>query len=1170
MTSLFVGITGELVKYLIKNLTELSDEWLKQYILPTLSPYQKEKLNKTGNSLDNLDLAALLRIFDNAWYEISSHNNLRTEQRHYLKEMQTIRNRWAHIDSKGINKDDQYRDLDTIQRFLVMIDANEELINNVKHSKKALITDLSLQNKSKADNPIEEKLEFVIGKEVQLKTNPEIQGVIVSIIPGEPETRMIVYRNNRKETFYESQLELIQSNSELELLSLAEFNANITALQIRQPNVNTLYSLNTARIEFIPYQFRPVLKFIRSDRPRLLIADSVGVGKTIEAGLIIKELQARQNVNSILIICPKPLIIEKKWLIEMRRFDERFTQMDGPELRYCLEEYQKDGFWIEKHNKTIIPYSLLDDDLLYGYKKNNHKHPGLLDLDPPPHFDICIVDEAHHIRNEQTANYRVVKFFCEHSETVLFLTATPIQLGNRDLYVLLNSLRPDLIINEQNFIHMSEPNAHINIAAKAVRFAQTGWQDIASKALMDAKNTSWGRTMLSSNPVVLHILNDLNKENIEPERRVQMITEIENLHTFNSIINRTRRRDIEAITIRTPETFMVEFTPEQTFIHNQLLDIQRQILSIFRNSIPLNFMMATIRRQAASCILGLVPFLEDILNRHLNEIEWDEIGNEILDYSFITNIKEQINMMIGLCKTLSEDDPKLNKLKDIIRDKQKLDNNKIMVFSSFKHTLNYLYNQFLKDNIRVAMIYGDTSDEDRIIFRNRFELDRDNPEAIDIMLFSEVGCEGLDYQFCDTIVNYDLPWNPMRIEQRIGRIDRRGQKSPKIFIYNLITEGTIDADIYTRCLYRIGIFENSIGDSEEILGEITTELKSIGENLMLTPEERNLQLQQLADNEIRKIQEEEKLEKQQFELFGIDLPNKQNDSDIEKASSYWLTPKMLEQMISIYLKKKLKKEIDYFLGEKDIKNLRLSQEARSSLLSDFQALKISQNEVSHQWELYLKGGDPNLQVTFNPSAEINNPKIVLLNPTHPLIKQAAEFFNSNNNAYTLIEVADSQFEPGSYDFALYRWQMYGLKTDLKLQTVCSSEIVGKNITQLLEKSFETTNKSYNNIMAEHWDYLDKIHYQLWLKEKEEHKMHISEQVEFLKESLRTTHKARIEFINEQIVKVTDDKIKRMHLASLRNAEADFARRMQDLEIAVEKADIIANVIMYGIIKITGE
>ncbi len=1170
MTSLFENITRELVKYLLKNLPELSEEWWEQYVLLALNPFQKEKMNKTKNSLDNLDLSSLLRIFDNAWYPISTHNNLRTVHKYYLKELQSIRNHWIVIDGKSTNKDDQYRDLDTIQRFLTMIEADTELINKVKQLKKALITDLSLQTKAQDDNSMEEKLEFAIGNEVQLKTNPDIQGVIVSISYGEPETRIIVYGKNGKETFYESQLKLMQNKTELELLSLAEFNANITSLQIRQPNINTLYSLNSARIDFIPYQFRPVLKFIKSDRPRLLIADSVGVGKTIEAGLIIKELQARQDVNKILIICPKPLIIEKKWLIEMRRFDERFTQIDGPELRYCLEEYQKDGFWLEKHNKTIIPYSLLDDDLLYGYNANNQKHPGLLDLDPPPHFDIVIVDEAHHIRNEQTANYRVVKFFCEHSETVLFLTATPIQLGNRDLFVLLNTLRPDLIINEQNFIHMSEPNVYINTAAKAVRIAQPGWQEIAYKAIMDAIETSWGRTMLSSNPIVIRILNDLQKEQIEPERRVQMITEIENLHTFNSTINRTRRRDIEAITIRTPETFMVEFTSEQAFIHNKLLDIQRQILSIFRNSIPLNFMMATIRRQAASCILGLVPFLEDILNRHLNEIVWDEIGNEIPDYSFITDITGQIHTMIELCKTLSEDDPKLNKLKEIIEEKQKIDNNKIMIFSSFRHTLNYLYNQLVKNNVRVAMISGDTSDEDRIIFRNRFELDRNSPEAIDIMLFSEVGCEGLDYQFCDTIVNYDLPWNPMRIEQRIGRIDRRGQKSPKIFIYNLITQGTIDADIYTRCLERIGIFENSIGDSEEILGEITSELKSIGENLLLTPEERNLQLQQLADNEIRKLQEEEKLEKQQYELFGLDLPNKQVDNAIEKASSYWLSPKMLEQMTSIYLKKKLKKEYDYFLGEKEIKNLRLSQEARSSLLSDFQALKISPNEVSHQWELYLKGGDPNLQVTFNPSTAIDNPKIILLNPTHPFIKQAAEFFSPNNNAYTLIEVSDSQFESGIYDFAIYKWQMYGLKTDLKLQTVCSSEIVGKNITQLLEKANETTTLSYNNIIAEHWDYLDKIHYKLWLKEKEEHKMHISEQVEFLKESLRTTHKARIEFINDQIAKVTEEKIKRMHLASLRNAEADFARRMQDLEIAVEKAEIIANVIMYGIIKIKGE
>ena len=86
--------------------------------------------------------------------------------------------------------------------------------------------------------------------------------------------------------------------------------------------------------------------------------------------------------------------------------------------------------------------------------------------------------------------------------------------------------------------------------------------------------------------------------------------------------------------------------------------------------------------------------------------------------------------------------------------------------------------------------------------------------ALDVLLSSEVGCEGLDFQFCDFLVNYDLPWNPMRIEQRIGRIDRYGQKSEAVVIVNLITPDTVDADIYERCLMRIGVFQHAIGGNE--------------------------------------------------------------------------------------------------------------------------------------------------------------------------------------------------------------------------------------------------------------------------------------------------------------------------------------------------------------------
>jgi SNF2 family DNA or RNA helicase len=113
----------------------------------------------------------------------------------------------------------------------------------------------------------------------------------------------------RNPNHYASQLKPEDvSDDEPEFFPCEQFHAYLTALQIRYPGLSTLYSLNAARVDFIPYQFRPVLRFIRSDRPRLLIADGVGVGKTIEAGLILRELQARRDIRSVLIVCPRPLV----------------------------------------------------------------------------------------------------------------------------------------------------------------------------------------------------------------------------------------------------------------------------------------------------------------------------------------------------------------------------------------------------------------------------------------------------------------------------------------------------------------------------------------------------------------------------------------------------------------------------------------------------------------------------------------------------------------------------------------------------------------------------------------------------------------------------------------------------------------------------------------------
>ena len=128
--------------------------------------------------------------------------------------------------------------------------------------------------------------EFKLGQIVFLKADPSTRGAVVAVVPGTPVSRINVFVDGSIQSFYASQLQIEVQDDDSHSFSCDEFHAYLTALQIRYPGLSTLYSLNAARVDFIPYQYRPVLKFIKADLPRLLIADSVGVGKTIEAGLI--------------------------------------------------------------------------------------------------------------------------------------------------------------------------------------------------------------------------------------------------------------------------------------------------------------------------------------------------------------------------------------------------------------------------------------------------------------------------------------------------------------------------------------------------------------------------------------------------------------------------------------------------------------------------------------------------------------------------------------------------------------------------------------------------------------------------------------------------------------------------------------------------------------------
>ncbi|MBM4147299.1 MAG: helicase, partial [Nitrospira sp.] len=648
-------------------------------------------------------------------------------------------------------------------------------------------------------------IHFTIGQMVSLKSEPSIFGAVIQIIEGEHETRYEVFHGQSKSTYYESQLVPYQPADEtIAPISLDLFNARLTALQINQPWISSIYSLHAARVNFIPFQFKPVLKLNNSDRPNLLIADEVGVGKTIEAGLILRELQSRRDIQTVLVLCPKPLVTDRKWQLELKRFDEEFTHLDGPTLRYCINEIDLDGKWPLQHSKTIIPFSLFDEMLLFGGKIGRRRQKGLLEIIPPIQFDLVIIDEAHHLRNTETYVHRVARYFCENAESIIMLTATPIQLSDNDLYVLLNLLRPDLVIDRNSFEQMSDPNPYINKAVDFARASQQGWEEKAKDVLSKASATEWGKVMLKPNPEFQEVYSQLETA-MTPERRLEFIRTTEQFHTFSGLINRTRRRDIGTFTTRKPETVSIEFTSAQRNIHDSLLELQAEMLSLIHDPKNIKFMMTTLRRQAASCIHGLAPLLKMILGRTLGKVaegddleeEWDNSINAFregikgLKREKLDELKQKIDSLINEANALPSDDPKSDALINIIEEKQKMVNNKILIFSTFRHTLSYLHEKLISCNIRLGIIHGDIKDIDRQDLRQRFSLSKEDNDAIDVLLSSEVGCEGLDYQFCDCLINYDIPWNPMRVEQRIGRIDRYGQKSESIIIYNFITPDTV-------------------------------------------------------------------------------------------------------------------------------------------------------------------------------------------------------------------------------------------------------------------------------------------------------------------------------------------------------------------------------------------
>lgn len=1172
-----------LVEWLGKVLPQITDDWWNECVLDRLSRRQRENAIVNGiKALSDFDLAAILQIVDRNWYGICNFISFTVSERELIRDMRRVRSNWIHCEETLPGKDSILHDVEILIRFFGLFSTVEENIKQLEEFRSNIENENVSRIACQVSNHDEGTLDDIPVSETVIKEkdivylvgDPKTRGMVSSVENIGPTIKYEVFVDGGLRTYYSGQIALIVENDSYKWVDVDTFQRCMSAYEINNPSTENLYSLNSARVDFVPYQFRPALKLIKADEPRILIADSVGVGKTIEAGLIIKELEARSELSNIVIICPKPLVSERKWELEMKRFDEDFIPLNGREFRQILSDSNRDGVWPSRFNKIIIPYSIFDSRVYGDDGDKNRKLQGLLGLDPAPHFDLVIIDEAHHIRNgspdkEKAYAYKCTKYFCDHADAVVMLTATPLQTGDDDLFTLLNILRPDIVMDKATFNLMSKPNEFISKTSYIVREAAEGWQTAAAEMLHGVLKTQWGENVVARNPVYRKVISALADEELTREERVQLISDIESLHSFDTMLNRTRRKDIQDFCIRRTHTRLTEFTAEQRELHDELLHFEYLALSTLHNVRLIPFMMSTLKRQAASCIFGLAPHLRDIINRRFATIfENFEIDIDKLDFDemSIGTLKKLAGHVLVMADNLPDEDPKFEQLLDIVREKQQAENNKIIIFSTFRHTLAYIRRKLEATGLKIGQIDGSVRDELRSEFHDRFALPKGDENALDILLFTEVGSEGLDYQFCDLMINYDLPWNPMKIEQRIGRIDRRGQESEVVNIYNMITSGTVDADIYDRCLLRIGVFEKSIGECEAILGKIGEEIERIAVNANLTAEERRFKLEQMADNEIRMVQELNRLEEEQKGLFGFDLSNYTMTKEIQAAESTWLTPRSLQYLVEGYLSERLG-NVKHIMGENDVKTLRLSASDREVLRQDFKELSSVKSSVKRQWGAFLKGSSRFHKITFEPESAAKNRDAFFITAVHPLVKQAANYFSASELLYINLKTVSDLTAPGSYPFAVYAWNYVGMNPHFKLMPICKDEKVNSELIELIQMA--STEAVTGTVPADTWDGLEEIQLGLWIKEKEEHRKAVASNVDYKLESIRNNYTNKKRLLESRIADAMDVQIARMHRTDLENTTERYVSRVTEIENCKRQADIHVTLIAKGIMHIEG-
>jgi superfamily II DNA or RNA helicase len=636
------------------------------------------------------------------------------------------------------------------------------------------------------------------------------------------------------------------------LSSPIDLRRTINHLRMTGKLADMIYAMGATNTQFHAYQFKPLLKLLNAPARGLLIADEVGLGKTIEAGLIWTELVARFDARRLLVVCPKPLV--EKWRAELRsKFNVEAKACNAAELMDLLRDdaERKQGFAAIASLSSLRPPAKWNDDVEPDQSARGLLARYLADERDDELFDLVIFDEAHHMRNADTANHKLGQLVTEAADYSLLLSATPINLRSNDLRVLLKLLDPDTFENEWQFAILQDENAPLVAACEAARNPGVPIASVAK--LIDELPP--GRILKTGGR--LKRLRAELKSGLEdtPETRVRLAARLEEMSLLGSIVNRTRRRDVAEFKVeRRPKTIPWEMSADEREFYDRITHaIERYAYDRDLNE---RFLLAQTQRLLASSLASAYRHWGEKTG-NLSLDEEDDDAPKSIPGPLVSALGEICDDRTVLAE-LERNDTKFERLSAAIKDLKSADGDqKLIVFSSFRRVISYLKGRLESQGINVVELHGGIK-EDRQQTVERFA---DAPGGT-VLLTSEVGGEGLDLQFCRIVLNWDLPWNPMKVEQRIGRVDRIGQQSESVDIINLIASSTIEEIVYDRLYQRLDIIRHALGDFEPILGEIVKDLDIILSDPTLSLAERAAEIDRATQAAEARKQQADQLERE--------------------------------------------------------------------------------------------------------------------------------------------------------------------------------------------------------------------------------------------------------------------------------------------------------------------